>query len=393
MAQTENVIEMARELNYDDMNALKTEVVKNMAVFCGDNETFPDEVYQDIIKTGLDNTVRIKLSMADLATKFVRNYTEGKDVTALKIAKPSESVEVKIGEGDEETQKLMENIKSQIMAELEPRLGNSNSETVTVKVGNAIPKKMNGSLHEKFSTICSFVASDIPVFLSGPAGCGKSFACRQVADALGLDFYFTTAVTQEYKLVGFMDAFGTFQETPFYKAFVNGGVFMLDEVDASIPEVLIIINEAIASREMVFPNSPDTVKAHPDFRVIAAGNTVGTGATMEYCGRNQLDAASLNRFAVIPMDYSRKVELAVSGDNKALVSFAHELRNASAKAGRSLIVSYRNIEMVAKMESVIGIKEALQTCVTKGMDRADIRSIASMFRMEGNAYYDAFASL
>lgn len=393
-AQNGKVRQMARELNYEDMNTLKNEVVKNMAVYCAENETFPDEVYQTIIREGLEKTVRIKLSMADLATKFVRQYTETVDVLPLKIEKPADAVEVRIGEGDEETQKLMENIKTQVLSEVEARLsGNTASETVTVQVGANVAKKVKGTLHDMFKTICSFVGTDIPVFLAGPAGCGKSYACRQVAEALGLEFYFTTAVTQEYKLLGFMDAMGTYQETPFYKAFVNGGVFMLDEIDASIPEVLIIINEALASREMVFPNSPNTVKAHPNFRVIAAGNTVGTGATMEYCGRNQLDAASLNRFAVIEMDYSRKVEMSVCGDNKALVDFAHELRNASAKAERSLIVSYRNIEMVAKMESAIGIKEALKTCVTKGMDRADLRQITSMFYMEGNPYYEALLKI
>lgn len=78
--------------------------------------------------------------------------------------------------------------------------------------------------------------------------CHFPVICQQVAEALGLDFYFTNAVTQEYKLTGFIDANGNYQETQFYKAFTKGGLFFLDEMDASIPETLIILNAAIANR-------------------------------------------------------------------------------------------------------------------------------------------------
>ena len=85
---------------------------------------------------------------------------------------------------------------------------------------------------------------------------------KQVAKALGLDFYFTNAVTQEYKITGFTDANGRYQETQFYKAFKNGGLFMLDEMDASIPEVLVILNAAIANGYFDFPAPIGFVEAH-----------------------------------------------------------------------------------------------------------------------------------
>lgn len=85
--------------------------------------------------------------------------------------------------------------------------------------------KVNGATHSKFETILSLVNADIPVFLTGPAGCGKNVLCQQVADALGKEFYFSNAVTQEYKLAGFVDANGRYHETQFYKAFTGGGCF------------------------------------------------------------------------------------------------------------------------------------------------------------------------
>ena len=131
----------------------------------------------------------------------------------------------------------------------------------------------------------------------------------QVAEALGLEFYFSNAVTQEYKITGFIDANGSFHETQFYQAFTKGGLFMLDEMDASVPEVLVMLNAAIANRYFDFPTG--LVEANENFRLIAAGNTFGTGADIEYTGRYQLDAASLDRFALVDIDYSTKVEAAI----------------------------------------------------------------------------------
>lgn len=114
--------------------------------------------------------------------------------------------------------------------------------------------KIIGTTHEKFDEVANIVNLDIPVYLTGKAGTGKNVICQQVAEALGLDFYFTNAVTQEYKLTGFIDANGVYQETQFYKAFTHGGLFFLDEMDASIPETLIILNAAIANRYFDFPH-------------------------------------------------------------------------------------------------------------------------------------------
>ena len=172
-------------------------------------------------------------------------------------------------------------------------------------------------VHNKFETVMKFVSANEPVFLTGAAGSGKNVLCKQVAKALGLEFYFSNAVTQEYKITGFTDAMGTFHETQFYKAFKNGGLFMLDEMDASIPEVLVILNAAIANRYFDFPAPIGYVEAHPDFRVVAAGNTFGLGADMEYVGRNQLDMASLDRFAVVEVDYDKDIEMSVA-NNKEL---------------------------------------------------------------------------
>lgn len=250
----------------------------------------------------------------------------------------------------------------------------------------------NEIVHKSFETVLKFVQADEPVFLTGAAGSGKNVICKQVAKALGLPFYFSNAVTQEYKITGFTDAMGTFHETQFYKAFKNGGVFMLDEIDASIPEVLVILNAAIANRYFDFPAPIGYVEAHKDFRVVAAGNTFGLGADIDYVGRNQLDMASLDRFAVVEIDYDRDIEMRVANNDSELVDFAEAFRRACVKVGVRMIVSYRAIGRMAKMKDLIGLENALKTCLLKNLQRDDIHMIASEMSCTRNDWYKALQS-
>lgn len=247
-------------------------------------------------------------------------------------------------------------------------------ERKIVTVVNGEEHTTTGVLHEQFDTVLKFVENDEPVFLSGPAGSGKNYICQQIAEVLGLNFYFSNAVTQEYKLIGFTDANGNYQPTQFYKAFTEGGLFMLDEIDASIPEVLVILNAAIANRYFDFPAPIGYKKAHPDFRVVAAGNTTGNGADYTYVGRNQLDGASLDRFAIVKVDYSKSIEDSMAGDI-ALSDFCREFRKAADKTGVQIITSYRAINRLAKMTQIMELSDALDTCLIKGLAKDDIQII------------------
>lgn len=251
-------------------------------------------------------------------------------------------------------------------------------------------KKIEGVVHEKFDKVVNLVNADIPVFLTGGAGTGKNVICKQVAKALDLEFYFTNAVTQEYKLTGFIDANGHFHETQFFKAFTEGGLFMLDEIDASIPEVLIILNAAIANRYFDFPTG--RVEAHEDFRLIAAGNTFGTGADMEYTGRYQLDAASLDRFALVEIDYSPAIEEAIAQGDKELTSYIRAFRKATKKVGIKHLATYRSIERIKKLDGLMDLEEVLGICLLKNLDKDDLNILLDSMRHDlraDNRYYAA----
>ena len=267
-------------------------------------------------------------------------------------------------------------------------------DSIKAEVANKAPEEIikkpvwkdNGEVfHEKFEMIKTCVESNIPVYLAGPAGSGKNHTLEQVAKALDLEFYFTNSVQQEYKLTGFIDAGGNFHETEFYKAFVNGGLFFLDEMDASIPEVLVLLNAAIANGYFEFPNGKIT--AHEDFRVVAAGNTVGSGADEAYTGRMVLDQATLDRFAIIEFGYDLQIELSLAKGNTELVSFIEDLRKQADDKGVRATFSYRCITMVAKLEGAgLGLDEIIKIAVVKGMDKDTINTFNTN---TGNKYSEA----
>lgn len=272
---------------------------------------------------------------------------------------------------EQSTEKVFDMVKPMLDNHIKENYGIL-PKRVEVKVNDKV-KEIKGVTHEKFEDVLKLVNLDIPVYLEGPAGTGKNVICKQVAESLDLKFYFTNAVTQEYKLTGFIDANGNYQETQFYKAFKNGGLFFLDEMDASIPEVLIILNAAIANKYFDFPNGK--IEAHPDFRVIAAGNTLGTGATIEYNGRYQIDGASLDRFAIIHIDYSRTIEEVLAQGDTELLDFIHDFRKISDNMGIYCICSYRTIERIKKLENQFELKDILKMSLIKSLSKDDIRML------------------
>lgn len=270
-------------------------------------------------------------------------------------------------------------ISESIKEEVEER------EIIIPEVIKDIEKIEDGIIrHQKYNQIKTCIDMDIPVYLVGPAGSGKNHTLEQIAKDLDLEFYFTNSIQQEYKITGFIDAGGVYHETEFYKAFKDGGLFFLDEMDASIPEVLVLLNAAIANKYFEFPNGK--IYAHEDFRVVAAGNTVGSGADEMYTGRLVLDQATLDRFAIIEFDYDEKIEIHLAKGNMDLVKFIHSLRKQSADKGIRATFSYRCISMVTKLEGKLVLEDIMTMVIFKGMDKDTINT----FRTEVyNRYTDS----
>lgn len=253
---------------------------------------------------------------------------------------------------------------------------------------------VSGRTHKSFKEVLTYISAGTAVYIYGPAGTGKTHMARQIADALGLEFYYSGQLLQPYELTGFTDANGRYQETPFYNAFTKGGVILFDELDRSIAEAITKINGALANGYFDFPAPIGTVQAHPDFRVIAAGNTLGRGGNSLYTAANILDASTLDRFgAFIEVGYDKDIEDAI---DKEAADFVRAMRKAAGLAGLDVILSYRAIQSLSRFSEILGAKKVIQNTITAPLSKDDINILkrsedVKALAVAGNKYAVAFA--
>ena len=209
---------------------------------------------------------------------------------------------------------------------------------IEIKQGSTIRVLPNAHRHAVFADVLAALSVRENVYLVGPAGSGKTTIAAQAAESLELPFYSTGAVGMAYQLQGFINAEGKYMETDLYRAYTGGGVFLFDEIDASSAQALLAFNAIAANDLAAFPCG--TVKRHPDFVIVAAANTFGAGADAQYVGRSQLDAATLDRFSFVPMDYDEKLELAISS-NDAWTRHVQAFRRAVRELKLRHVVSPR----------------------------------------------------
>lgn len=179
-------------------------------------------------------------------------------------------------------------------------------------------KLPKGTTPKCFTKILNLAMCRMNIMLVGPAGAGKTTIAALIAKALDLNFGAVncTAGMSESHLTGRsrpkLTGKDLFVQTKFLDCYENGGVFLLDELDAADSNLLLIINTALANGYCNVPNRDDNPVAEKseDFICIATANTVGRGSDRMYVGRAQLDAATLDRFQIgmVPVTYSLEVE-------------------------------------------------------------------------------------
>lgn len=142
------------------------------------------------------------------------------------------------------------------------------------------------------------------VMLIGPAGTGKSHIAKQVASLIrteahpdGLPYGETpmTPGATRGDLLGRHTVTG-FIPSQFVEIYSGGGVFNFEEIDASDPSMLIVVNNALASSHLFNSANGEVYERHPDFIAVATANTFGLGSDSKYTGREKLDLATIDRF-------------------------------------------------------------------------------------------------
>lgn len=285
--------------------------------------------------------------------------------------------------------KDVQRICADMIKDIKPQTADYGTITINNETHN-----VTGKVTAKFKAICTTIAKGYPLYMYGDAGTGKSHTAKQVAEALGLDFYESQQVLFAHEMKGYGDAGGNFVPTPFFKAFTMGGLFFLDEIDASQPEALVVLNTAIANRRFDFP-VVGNVEAHPNFRVIAAGNTKMTGADIEYTARSVQDASTKNRFFFTNVDYTKEIEDMLAGNDISIANFCRDLRHAKTAAQITLCVSYRSIQTLADkdMQEAWGLKDLIMGGIFKELELDEIRILYNYLENKSNKWAKAMASL
>jgi cobaltochelatase CobS len=203
-------------------------------------------------------------------------------------------------------------------------------------------------MHYRTELVIQVVGLGDAVMMVGPAGCGKTTIGEHTAKALQLPFYITSTINDTHELIGFVDGHGKYHDTPFRNAYEHGGVWVGDEVDAWDAAALLAANSALANGICAFPDSPLPVRQHADFRAVMTANTYGTGADRMYVGRNELDAASLDRFAMIEVDYDIELERMFAGDQHKWLEHVWKVRKIVNEKRIRHVVSSRAIAKGAR---------------------------------------------
>ena len=212
----------------------------------------------------------------------------------------------------------------------------------------------------------------------GPAGSGKTTLASQIAESMGLDFacISLSGGANESHLFGrrLPDERGnwTYFESPFVKIYRDGGVFLLDEMDAADSNVLLAANAALANGFFQCPVTGARVERHPSTIILGASNTFGTGADAQYVGRNALDAATRDRFvfSIVEVDYDRDLER----------SIARSMAKSEARADEVCALIWRIRDAVAtnKLRRIVGTRSIMGAIRFANMGRSNEQITAEL---------------
>ncbi len=240
--------------------------------------------------------------------------------------------------------------------------------------------------HKDFKSVLDMVQLGRSVgfctYMHGLPGAGKSTIGKQVADALGLPFYLLTLapMSPPSALVGYGTADGNYVESDAYKAYTKGGVLMVEEVDNANDGVLTAFNAAIANGHGSWP-VVGTVERHPDFVLIAAGNTPGLGPTRSFPARRRLDAAFRDRFVFhtlgYDLDLEKRLTLAANRDASDWLTWCRNLRAWAEANAPELFVTPRSTVFGASLLTLKGMtwRKAADAAIFRGVEE-DIKKRA-----------------
>ncbi len=334
----------------------------------GDDETNETEAKESDVKTnGRDALIERQM----LETKVVNGTATQADIASLAGYGSLGTDIMAYVEGRART------LASEMLTEAMKEMKVGGPSVIEWRVNSDAFAKIEGTSHKALPRLLKLYAAGFRNFLVvGPAGSGKTTLAANMATALARHFASVscTAGMSESALTGraipdLTTGKVVFQSTDFVLCYETGGVFLIDETDAADANVMLVINSALANGHMPLPNRTEQPSAtrHADSVVVCAANTWGTGADRQYVGRNQLDAAFLDRFvgATIEVDYDRDLESALVGDANVCAR-VWTIRDKVNELKLRRVVGTRFLMSAARLVKCAGesIDAALTACTT-----------------------------
>ena len=183
--------------------------------------------------------------------------------------------------------------------------------------------------HKQTLKIITALIEDVPPYLYGPSGGGKSMIVSMVADLLELPFIDVGYITEEYQVKGAEPFLGNFKPSSIHECFQLGKMGFIDEFDNGNAKACVSLNPFLRHSDnyYTFANG-ERVRRHPNFRMITAGNTIGDGATKNHPTREAIEESVLQRLTLFYIDYDENVEKSLLRDFPEWYNFIIAFRNA-----------------------------------------------------------------
>jgi cobaltochelatase CobS len=230
------------------------------------------------------------------------------------------------------------------------------------------------------------VANNLPVLLIGETGVGKTLAVRYLAWKTnnGLRRVNLNGATTVDEFLGklLINEQGTYWiNGVLVEAMQAGDWILLDEINATLPEIAFCLHSLLDDDRMVVLTEHDgrIVRPHPGFRLFASMNPSEEG---RYGGTRMLNEALLDRFPVVvrwgylPEDQEIEAVIARSGNTDRdlvirMVRVAHDVRDAIHNEKVFGSFSTRRVVEWARMSLSFDVRESARYTVLNKLTSYD----------------------
>ena len=190
--------------------------------------------------------------------------------------------------------------------------------------------------HEKTMEIIKCLLLGQWPYIYGPSGAGKGYIVKQIGELLNQNVVDGGKIGEVHTILGYIDAQGRFRATPAFSACINGDLLFFDEFDNGNSDSRVALNTIFSNlRDKIYnPKSKQYIRfageidvpINLNMRLIAAGNTDGSGIDPDWPDRYPTDESIKERYKVIYVPYDNKVEAFLLRDYKAWYKFLINFR-------------------------------------------------------------------